>query len=155
MSAQKNLLLIVILRFVMGGFWFEHSRDKWEWPQTAELQRRLQRNSENGDGIQKAYVERFALPHWQTLQYLVIFGELAVGLSFLAGFLTRAAAIGGAFMALNFLFAQGALLSIDILGNPYGPVTIMATIVAAYGGGETYWSLSSWLARKRGPREAQ
>src|SRR3990172_539994 len=134
-SAKKTILLIVILRFVMGGFWFAHSHDKWEWPQTAELQRRLQRYSENGTGIEQVYVEQFALPNWRTLQYLVIFGELAVGLSFLAGIFTRAAAVGGAFMALNFLFAQGSLISNDIIGNPYGPVTIMATIVAAFGGG--------------------
>ena len=148
-STKKTVLLIVILRFVMGGFWVAHSHDKWGWPQGNELERRLQRYSENGAGIQKAYVDRFALPRWETLQYFVIFGELAVGLAFLAGFLTRAAAVGGVFMAINFLFAQGDLLDTGILGNPYGPVTIMATIVAAYGGGESRWSLSSWLARSK------
>jgi uncharacterized membrane protein YphA (DoxX/SURF4 family) len=137
------------LRFVIGGFWVAHSHDKWEWPKTAELQRRFQRFSENATGLEKAYVENFALPHWRTLQYLVIFGELAVGLSFLAGYLTRAAAFGGAFMALNFLFSQSSLISPDIFGNPYGPVLIMATFVAAYGGGESRWSLSAWLARKK------
>ena len=155
MTTKRTILLIVALRFVMGGFWFEHSRDKWEWPQGNELERRLQRYSENGEGLAKAYVDRFALPNWNRLQYLVIFGELAVGLSFLAGFLTRAAAIGGAFMALSFLFAQGSLLSSGILGNPYGPVTIMATIVAAYGGGESHWSLRAWLARKKGLAAAE
>lgn len=152
MSAKKTILLIVILRFVMGGFWFAHSHDKWEWPQTAELQRRLQGYSENATGIEQVYVEDFALPNWRTLQCLVIFGELAVGLSFLAGIFTRGAAVGGAFMALNFLFAQGSLLNSDILGNPYGPVVITATIVAAYGGGESHWSLSSWLERKKALR---
>lgn len=151
MSAKKTLLLVVILRFVMGGFWMAHSHDKWDWPQTAELQHRLQRYAENGSGIEKAYVENFALPNWRILQYLVLFGEFAVGLSFLAGFLTRAAAVGGVFMALNFLFAQGSLISSSIVGNPYGPVTMMATLVAAFGGGERYCSLKAWLQRKRGP----
>ena len=155
MSAQKTLLLIVTLRFVMGGFWFAHSHDKWDWPNTAELQRRLQRYSENGSGLEKAYVENIALPNWKILQYLVIFGELAVGLSFLTGIFTRAAAVGGAFMALNFLLAQGSLISSDIVGNPYGPVMIMATIVAAYGGGESHWSLSAWLACKKGPAASE
>jgi uncharacterized membrane protein YphA (DoxX/SURF4 family) len=150
MRTKRTILLVVILRFVMGGFWVAHSHDKWGWPQTAELQRRLQRYAENESGIEKAYVEKFALPNWRVLQYLVLFGELAVGLSLLAGYLTRAAAVGGVFMALNFLFAQGALLSGSILGNPYGPVTMMATIVAAFGGGDSYWSLSSWLERRKG-----
>ena len=155
LTKNKTILLIVILRFVMGGFWVAHSHDKWGWPQGNELERRLQRYSENGAGIQKAYVDSFALPHWKTLQYFVIFGELAVGLSFLAGFLTRPAAIGGAFMAITFLFAQGDLLDAGILGNPYGPVLIMATIVAAYCGGESRWSLASWLAgaKARPPSE--
>jgi uncharacterized membrane protein YphA (DoxX/SURF4 family) len=150
MPPAKAILLIVILRFVMGGFWFEHSREKWGWPRSGDLQRRLLRWSESGSGIQKAYVDHFALPNWQALQYLVIFGELAVGLSFLAGVFTRLAAIGGAFMALNFLFAQGSLLDVGIVGNPYGPVTIIASIVAAYAGGESRGSLRNWLCRRRG-----
>jgi uncharacterized membrane protein YphA (DoxX/SURF4 family) len=133
----------------MGGFWVAHSHDKWGWPEGNELERRLQRYAENATGLERIYVEKFALPNWRTLQYLVIFGELAVGLAFLVGFLTRPAAVGGVFMALNFLFAQGSLLDSSILGNPYGPVTMMATIVAAYGGGESRWSLSRWLRRKQ------
>ena len=155
MSAKRTILLIVILRFVMGGFWVAHSHDKWGWPQGNELERRLQRYSEEGSALERAYVEKFALPNWRTLQFLVIFGELAVGLAFLAGFMTRVAAVGGVFMALNFLFAQGSLISSDILGNPYGPVTIMATIVAAFAGGESHWSLSAWLDRRKRPAAAE
>ena len=154
MLAKKALVLIVLLRFVMGGFWVAHSHDKWGWFETGELHRRLQRYAENSEGMTKLYVERFALPHWEPLQVLVVFGELAVGISFLLGFLTKAAAIGGVFMAATFLFAQGDLLSPGIIGNPYGPVTMMATIVAAYGGGESLWSLGSGFRRWSG-RNAQ
>ena len=145
---SRTILLVVILRFVLGGFWFEHSRQKWEWPWTGELERRFQRYSQNAEGLQKTYVERFCLPNWRVLQYLVIFGELTVGLSFLFGYLMKPAALGGAFMALNFLFAQGSLFEPGIIGNPYGPVLIMATLVAAFGGGETRWSLRNRLQRK-------
>lgn len=146
---NRTILLVVILRFVLGGFWFEHSHQKWDWPRTGELERRFQRNNQDAEGIQKVYLEKFCLPYWRVLQYLVLFGELAVGLSFLFGYLMKPAALGGAFMALNFLFAQGSLLEPGILGNPYGPVVITATLVAAYGGGETRWSLRAWRDRKR------
>jgi len=142
--------MIVILRFVMGAFWIEHSREKWDWPKTAELQRRLTRYDESATGIRKIYLESFALPHWQTLQYLAMFGELAVGLSFLFGLLMRTASIGGVFMAFSFLFAQGSISGLDFIGNPYGPVVITATIVAAWGGGEARCSLGELLRRTTG-----
>jgi uncharacterized membrane protein YphA (DoxX/SURF4 family) len=139
--------MIVILRFVMGVFWVEHSREKWDWPRTGELQKRLQRWNDDATGVRKVYLESFALPHWQTLQYLAMFGELAVGLSFIVGLLMRTASVGGAFMALNFLFAQGSISGLDFLGNPYGPVVITATIVAAWGGGEAVASFGAMLRR--------
>ena len=147
--AKNAILLIVLLRIIMGGFWISHSHDKWGWFASGELQQRLTRYHEDAEGVQKLYLEKFALPYWRVLQYLVVFGELAVGLSFLLGTLTRLAAIGGVFMAASFLLAQGALLDWSIIGNPYGPVTMMATIVAAYCGGELRWSLYSWLAGKQ------
>ena len=146
--AKNAILLIVLLRIVMGGFWVAHSHEKWGWFESGELQQRLARYDERAEGVQKLYLERLAVPFWRTLQYLVVFGELAVGVSFLLGILTRFAAIGGVFMAANFLLAQGVLLEWSIIGNPYGPVTMMATIVAAYCGGGLRWSLDAWLAGK-------
>ena len=132
---------MVALRLVLGVFWVERSHEKWDWFESGELQRRLQLYSERGEGLQKRYVDGFCLPYHRPLLYLVVFGEMAVGLSFLLGYLTRVAVGGGAFMALNFLFAQGSLLEWGFLANPYGPLLITAMMVAAYGGGEEVLNL--------------
>jgi len=153
MAESRALLLVIILRFAVAGFWFEHSHDKWEWFQTGELQRRLLNWNENAQGAQKLYLEKFCIPHYQALQYLVVFGELAVSVSFLFGYWTRLAALGGAFMALSFLFAQGSLLTWHVIGNPYGLMTILGTLVAAYGGGDSRWSVAAWRGKKEKPKQ--
>ncbi|MBI4445793.1 MAG: DoxX family protein [Acidobacteria bacterium] len=145
---KRTLLLLLLLRFVIGAFWFEHSHQKWEWPETGELQARFARWNEQAEGLQKIYLEKFCIPNWNTLQYLVIFGELTVGLSFLFGWWTRAAAWGGAFMAFNFIFAQGGVNNHELIGNPYGPVLVMGSFAVAYGGGEAQLSISNLLQRQ-------
>ncbi|MBI4482919.1 MAG: DoxX family membrane protein [Acidobacteria bacterium] len=149
MVGGRALLLVVILRFVVGGFWFEHSQQKWGWFESGELHSRFLRWNKDAQGVQKLYIEKFCLPFWKTLQYAVVFGQLAVAVSFLLGFWTKVAALGGAFMAVNFIFAQGGLLTWRLIGNPYGPVVVTATIVAAYAGGEALWSIRRLMARSK------
>jgi uncharacterized membrane protein YphA (DoxX/SURF4 family) len=151
-DAARVTILLVLLRMVMGVFWFEHSRDKWGWFADNDLHRRLTRYSESATGAQKSFLEEFAIPNYKALQVLVIAGELAVGLAFFFGVLTRPAALGGIFMALTFLYAQGELLDWGIFRNPYGPVVITATLVAGFSGADEHFSVGRYLRRKRAPR---
>lgn len=147
LNAARVTMLLVALRLVMGAFWFEHSRDKWGWFQSNDLQRRLTRYSETATGAQKSFLEHFAIPNFNVLQVVVIAGELAVGLALFFGVLTRPAALGGIFMALTFLYAQGELLDWGIFKNPYGPAVIMATLVAGFSGADRHFSLGKYLSR--------
>ncbi len=51
------------------------------------------------------FIRNFALPNAETFSYLVVYGEIAVGVALIVGLLTGIAAFFGTFMNLNFLFA--------------------------------------------------
>lgn len=53
------------------------------------------------------FLQNVVLPHHQLFSYLVVLGEVAVGLSFIFGFLVRPASLGAMIMNINFLLAAG------------------------------------------------
>ena len=96
----------------------------------------MTRYNEGPSGLHKTYLEGFAIPHYEILRPVVIFGKLAVAIALIFGYKTQPAAVADGFMVGNFLFAQGELFVVELFGNPYGPVVVAATLVAAFGGGE-------------------
>jgi thiosulfate dehydrogenase (quinone) large subunit len=73
------------------------------------------------------FLTKVAIPHASIFAFLVTFGEIAVGLSLLAGLATRLAALGGIFLCANFLLGSGAsLLSLD------QPVVFIVFLVTVY-----------------------
>ena len=54
-----------------------------------------------------SFLRDFVLPHHQLFSFLVVGGELAVGLALFVGLFTRPAAFFGLVMVLSFLFGQG------------------------------------------------
>jgi uncharacterized membrane protein YphA (DoxX/SURF4 family) len=64
------------------------------------------------DGVQKdplgwhrAFVEGFVIPHAHFFSYLVIVGELSIGISLIIGLLVRISSLFGAFYNFNILFS--------------------------------------------------
>lgn len=55
----------------------------------------------------KDFLIETAIPNADLFSYLVVTGEIAVGGLLIAGLMTRAAALAGIFMNLNFYFASG------------------------------------------------
>ena len=51
------------------------------------------------------FIQNVALPHAVIFSYIIVFGEMAVGLGLIVGLFTALAAFFGAVMNLNFLFA--------------------------------------------------
>lgn len=60
-------------------------------------------------GFYRVFLVHVAMPKIALFAQLVGCGELLVGLSLALGLLTRAGAIGGMFLMLNYLLAQGEL----------------------------------------------
>ncbi|UCH10372.1 MAG: DoxX family protein [Fidelibacterota bacterium] len=140
---RQTIVIMVLLRVALGSFWMDHGIDKMSdgWITDDQLKARLVRSSVTATGLQKAYLEHFAVPASGALRYLVMFGELAIGLAFLAGFWMKPAAWGAGFMVLNFKFADGRLLDLNILGDPSFFPLLLTTLLIAYINFDRSWTL--------------
>ena len=56
-------------------------------------------------GWYASFISNFALHHTAAFSYLIVYGELAVGIALILGIFTGIAAFFGTFMNLNYLFA--------------------------------------------------
>ena len=100
-------------------------------------------------GAPYAFYERFVLARVEIRQelfvYLVAAGEIMVGASFLTGALVSWAALGGAFMMLNFGMAISS-------GHPLTMVlhALFAAVFLAMGrmGAGLTWGLDGWLVNR-------
>jgi thiosulfate dehydrogenase [quinone] large subunit len=56
-------------------------------------------------GLHRAFIQGFVIPHAGFFSYLVVYGELAIGISLVLGCLVRVSSFFGAFHNLNILLA--------------------------------------------------
>ena len=98
--------------WVMAG-WDKYTSPAWIGPQAGTavkgfLTGALGKMSGEHPDVQSWYgyfIENFALQHTALFSYLVTFGEIAVGIALILGFLTGISAFFGAFMNFQFLFS--------------------------------------------------
>lgn len=86
-------------------------------------------------GWYASFLEGFVLPNVELFSYLVTYGEIAVGLALIFGFLTGAAAGFGAVMNLSYMLAGSAGL------NPMMFVLQILLIIA--------WRTAGWVGLDR------
>lgn len=77
------------------------------------------------------FIQNVALPNSAIFSYLVVYGELAVGIALILGLFAGTAAFFGAFMNFNYLFA-GAISA--------NPIMILAQIFLILG-----WRTAGWI----------
>lgn len=82
------------------------------------------------------FITNIALPHTTVLSYVVTFGEVFVGVGLILGIFTTLAALGGAFMNLNYLFA--GTVSINPLMLMIQIFLILAWRTAGWYGGDYF-----------------
>jgi len=96
------------------------------------------------DFYQRFVLGRFVVYNQELFAYAVGIGEMLVGLSLVAGAMVSWAALGGAFLMLNFGFATSA-------GNPLNMVLhlLFAAAFLALGclGAGATWGVDGWLAK--------
>lgn len=68
-------------------------------------------------GPYHSFLVSVVVPHADLFAQLIRAGEVIVGISLLLGLVTRAGALGGMFLALNYMLAKGALGEIDTYGG--------------------------------------
>ncbi|UCD38359.1 MAG: DoxX family protein [Fidelibacterota bacterium] len=141
------LILILLLRLSLGLFWIDHGIDKVNsgWLTENKLKLRLVKANITASGATKSYLKHFAIPASGVLRYFVTFGELAVGLAFLAGFWMKPAAWGAVFMVLNFKFADSRLWSLEVFGDAYVFPLLLAGLAVAYFAFGAEWTVRRFL----------
>ncbi len=147
MPTRNALIFLLLLRLSLALFWLDHGWGKASdgWLQENKLEVRLERSHESAEGWVKSYLESFALPASNLLRYLVVGGELAVGLAFLAGFWMKPASWGAVIMVLNFKFADGRLGLLGSLGDAYLYPLLLAALTVAYLNLRTDWTVKRLL----------
>jgi uncharacterized membrane protein YphA (DoxX/SURF4 family) len=135
MAATPSARGLTALRFFLGVFFLFQGIGKIGWltdpsPLTTQLTGFL----ESANQWNRAYLETVCLPGAAVFARLVLFGELATGVSFLLGVYTRYAAIAALLMVLNFHFAGGFMFEYRYLTNGYGPPVVGGLLALALGG---------------------
>lgn len=85
------------------------------------------------------FLEGFVIPNARFLSYLVVAAEAVIGIALIIGLLTTAAAILGAFLNLNFMFAGSAGI------NPY--MYTAALILVLVGANAGYLGVDRFIQR--------
>lgn len=146
-SSTKSAWIWLIIRLYLGYVWLKAGLGKfgseaWTGSEAGAAIRgfvngALAKAEAGADvsGWYAAFLEHVVLPNAAIFSYLVVFGEIAVGLGLILGLLTGITAFFGALMNVSFLFA-GTLSS-----NPL--LFILATwIVLA-------WKVAGWYGLDR------
>lgn len=97
------LRIYVGVYFLLAG-WGKMMRGG-EWPPI--MVRILEGNADKSFAFYKGFLESVVIPNAEVFAYLVAYGEFALGLAMIFGFMTRLASILGIFMVLNFCFMKG------------------------------------------------
>lgn len=116
-NSTRSAVIWLIIRLYLGYIWLTSGLKKfgseaWIGSDAGKALRgfvsgALQKARDGGDvsGWYASFLENLVLPNASVFSYLVVFGEIAVGLGLILGLLTGIAAFFGSFMNAAFLFA--------------------------------------------------
>ncbi len=110
LKAKTYLWPIVILRLYIGYYFFQQGTSKYSrhFPQTDWVNRQLgDLNTAAIYSWYKAFLMNVVVPHRELFGYLVMSGEILIGLCLILGLLTRFVSIVGIFQLLNYYFGPG------------------------------------------------
>jgi uncharacterized membrane protein YphA (DoxX/SURF4 family) len=135
MAVNPSARGLTALRLFLGVFFLFQGIAKIGWltdpsPLTTQLTGFL----ESANQWNRAYLETVCLPGAAVFARLVLFGELATGMSFILGAYARYAAIAACLMVLNFHVASGVIFEYSYLTNGYGLPVLGGLIALALGG---------------------
>jgi len=131
---------LTLLRIAIGVFFIAQAATKMAWfGDTSELAGRFARYLDGAGPLGRAYLDTIAIPGTAVFARLVPLGEFSGGLALVFGFRVRLASLLLLFMALNFLFASGALSTLGFFTNGYGLPVLGALAALAVGSTGLPW----------------
>lgn len=153
-NSTKSAIIWLVIRLYLGYVWLnagigKFGSEAWTGSNAGAAIRgfvngALAKAESGADvtGWYAAFLENFVLPNAKLFSYMVVFGEIAVGLGLILGLLTGIAAFFGALMNVSFLFA-GTLSS-----NPL--LFILATWLVLAWKVAGWYGLDRWALMKLG-----
>jgi uncharacterized membrane protein YphA (DoxX/SURF4 family) len=144
MAMDRQGAGLAIIRMSIGVFFIFEGLGKWRWlTDSSILANELAgwQHAVAPGSAAAAYLARVAIPFVGVFARLVPLAELCSGVALFVGFWTPFVAGIAFFMALNFLFASGALLKYSFLSNGYGLPVLGSTLGLAVGGTRLPWSI--------------
>jgi uncharacterized membrane protein YphA (DoxX/SURF4 family) len=144
MAMDRQGTGLAIIRMSIGVFFIFEGLGKWRWlTDSSILANELAgwQHAVAPGSAAAAYLARVAIPFVGVFARLVPLAELCSGVALFVGFWTPFVAGIAFFMALNFLFASGALLKYSFLSNGYGLPVLGSTLGLAVGGTRLPWSI--------------
>jgi len=144
MAIDRQATGWIVIRVALGTFFFFEGLGKIRWFLDASiLAARLHQWLEASPqaSLSRWYLERVAIPWTGVFARLVPLGELTSGLALVAGLWTPVFAFVAFFMALNFQFASGTLVTYGFLTNAYGLPVLGSTLGLSIGGSRLPLSL--------------
>lgn len=106
-----HLVPISFLRIFLGYYYFESALNKYSGdfllkPKIAESISEYLPLSHSPEWYKMLIASQF-IPHWQFLAFLITGFELAIGISYLFGYVVRPMALLGIFLSANMIFILG------------------------------------------------
>lgn len=135
MAANAQGRGLAVLRILLGVFFVFESIGKARWIVDSEpLVKQLSGWLATAGPWNRWYLEAVCLPWAPAFARLVMLGELATGLAFVAGAYTRPAALLALLMVLNIHVASGVLFKYQFLTNGYGLPVVGGLLALVIGG---------------------
>jgi uncharacterized membrane protein YphA (DoxX/SURF4 family) len=144
MAMDRQGTGLAIVRMSIGVFFIFEGLGKWRWfADSSILANQLAgwQHAVAPGSASAVYLERVAVPFVAVFARLVPLAEICSGLALVVGFWTPFVAGLAFVMALNFLFASGALFRYSFLSNGYGLPVLGSTLGLAIGGTRLPWSI--------------
>ncbi len=105
---DRILRWLAAARIYVGCVWFAYGTSKFEpdWAKT-EFLSAVKDCVAHASGPMHAFLANVVVPNQGTFAWLIACGETLVGVALILGLFTKAGAIGGMFLSLNYFLATG------------------------------------------------
>ena len=148
-SSETTTKWLAVIRLYCGAFWLIHGIPKFMNNDFLTfLPSMTQKLAASSTGPYHTFMVTTVVPHADVIAQLMRAGEVLVGISLVLGLFTRAGAIGGMFLALNYILAKGAFATLDAWASLDGAAFALSSINLVVPTAAT-WSLDAMLRRGR------
>ena len=139
------MLVLAYLRVLLGKMWLGAGVHKLEGSEAWDMLGTVEASLARTPGWYRPFVDHVVLPHRELFNFLVTYGELAVGLSLILGLTGRLGALGGMFLSANYAILQGRN---PLFFSGWDSVYFWMAVVLFAGNAGRFLGIDQWLYGK-------